>query len=53
MPSLHFSWAVMFGIIFLRTNNNLLKVFGVIYPTMTLFAITITGNHFLMDAIGG
>ena len=53
MPSLHFSWTVMFGIIFLRTNNKFLKVFGVIYPTMTLFAITITGNHFIMDAIGG
>jgi len=53
MPSLHFSWTVMFGIIFLRTNNKLLKVFGVIYPTMTLFAITITGNHYIMDAIGG
>jgi hypothetical protein len=53
MPSLHFSWTVMFGIIFLRTNNKLVKVFGVIYPTMTLFAITITGNHFIMDAIGG
>jgi hypothetical protein len=53
MPSLHFSWTVMFGIMFLRTNNRLIRVFGVIYPTMTLFAITITGNHFIMDAIGG
>ena len=43
----------MFGIIFLRTNNRLIKVFGVIYPTLTLFAITITGNHYIMDAIGG
>ena len=53
MPSLHFGWTVMFGIIFLRTNNRLLKVFGVVYPTMTLFAITITGNHYIMDAIAG
>ena len=53
MPSLHFGWTVMFGIMFLRTNNRLIKVFGVIYPTMTLFAITITGNHYIMDAIGG
>ena len=53
MPSLHFGWAIMFGIIFLRTNNKLIKAFGVVYPTMTLFAITITGNHFFMDAIGG
>ena len=53
MPSLHFSWTVMFGIMFLRTNNRLLKAFGIIYPTFTLFAITITGNHYIMDAIGG
>ncbi|HCP24792.1 MAG: inositol phosphorylceramide synthase [SAR202 cluster bacterium] len=53
MPSLHFSWTVMFGIMFLRTNNTWIKIFGVFYPTMTLFAITITGNHYIMDAVGG
>jgi len=53
MPSLHFGWTVMFGIMFLRTNNRLVKVFGVIYPALTLFAITITGNHYIMDAVGG
>ena len=53
MPSLHFGWTVMFGIMFFRSNNRLVKVFGVIYPTMTLFAITITGNHYILDAIGG
>ena len=53
MPSLHFSWTVMFGIMFLRTNNKLVKVFGVVYPAVTLFAITITGNHYIMDAVGG
>ena len=53
MPSLHLGWTVMFGIMFLRTNNRLIQVFGVIYPTMTLFAITITGNHYILDAIGG
>ncbi len=53
MPSLHFSWTVMFGVLFLTTPNKWIKVIGVIYPTMTLFAITITGNHYIMDAIGG
>ena len=53
MPSLHFGWTVMFGVLFLATPNKLVKVFGIIYPTMTLFAITITGNHYIMDAIGG
>ena len=53
MPSLHFSWTVMFGIMFLRANNKWIKVLGVIYPVLTLFAITITGNHYIMDAVGG
>lgn len=53
MPSLHFSWTVMFGILFLRTPNKWVRMLGVIYPTMTLFAITITANHYIMDAIGG
>jgi hypothetical protein len=53
MPSLHFAWTLMFGIIFLRTNNRLVKVFGVVYPALTLFAITITGNHHIIDAVGG
>jgi hypothetical protein len=53
MPSLHFGWTVMFGILFLRTPNKWVRIFGVIYPTMTLLAITITANHYFMDAIGG
>ena len=53
MPSLHFSWTVLFGVMFLRTHNRWVKLIGIIYPTMTLFAITITGNHYIMDAVGG
>lgn len=53
MPSLHFGWTVMFGVLFLTTPNQWIKIFGVVYPTMTFFAITITGNHYIMDAIGG
>jgi hypothetical protein len=53
MPSLHFSWTIMFGVLFLRTPNKLLKIFGVLYPTLTLLAITITANHYIMDAGGG
>ena len=53
MPSLNFAWTVMFGIIFLRTPYIWLKVFGIVYPVITLFAITITANHYLTDAFGG
>ena len=53
MPSLHFAWTVLFGVLFLRTNNPWIKPMGIIYPTVTFFAITITGNHYILDAIGG
>ena len=53
MPSLHFAWTVMFGVLFLRTSYIWLKLFGIIYPVMTLFAIIITANHYLTDAFGG
>ena len=53
MPSLHFAWTVLFGVMFLRTNVPWIRPFGLIYPTITFFAITITGNHYILDAIGG
>ncbi len=53
MPSLHFSWTVLFGILFLKMRHFWLKPFGIIYPAITFFAITITGNHYIIDAVGG
>ena len=35
MPSLHFSWTVMFGVLFLTTPNKWVKILGIIYPTTT------------------
>jgi hypothetical protein len=53
MPSLHFSWTFLFGIVFWNTGPHILKVLGVLYPTVTFFAIVITGNHYVVDAVGG
>ncbi len=53
MPSLHFSWTVMFGVMFVLTSNKWLRILGIVYPTMTFLAITITGNHYILDAVGG
>ena len=53
MPSLHFSWTVILGVLFLRTFKGWFKILGVVYPIMTFFAITITGNHFILDAVAG
>ena len=53
MPSLHFGWTLLFGVLYFRMGPLPLKVCGVLYPTITFFAITITGNHYIMDAVGG
>ena len=53
MPSLHFSWTIILGVLFLRWLKGWLKLVGLAYPVMTFFAITITGNHFILDAIAG
>ena len=53
MPSLHFSWTIMFGVLYFRTGKPLLRVAGVVYPTLTFFAITVTANHYIVDAIAG
>ena len=53
MPSLHFGWTILLGVLFLRMGPKWLKAVGVIYPTMTFFAITLTGNHYILDAVGG
>ena len=53
MPSLHFSWTVILGVYWWRTLPGGLKAVGLLYPTMTFFAITVTGNHFILDAVAG
>ena len=53
MPSQHFSWTVILGVLYLRTLKWKLKLLGLLYPTITFFAITITGNHYILDAVVG
>ena len=53
MPSLHFGWSVLFGVMLFRTRQRWLMAAGAAYPVVTLFAITITGNHYIIDAVGG
>ena len=54
MPSLHFGWASWCAITFwpwARTRWR--RVLLVAYPLVTLFAIVVTANHYLLDAAGG
>ena len=51
MPSLHFAWSAVLGVLLFRHGGRILKFFGVLYPATTLVAITVTGNHYIMDAV--
>ena len=53
MPSMHFGWAVMFGVFFLRCRNPAVKALGLFYPALMLSAIVMTANHYVIDAVAG
>ena len=53
MPSLHFSWTVILGVLFWRSFPGSFRLIGALYPVLTFFAITLTGNHLIIDAIAG
>lgn len=53
MPSLHFCWTAVLGVLFLQSLRGWFKLVGPVYPAITFLAITVTGNHFILDAAGG
>ena len=53
MPSLHFSWTVILGVLFWRSFPGWYRAAGLLYPVLTFFAITLTGIHFILDAVAG
>lgn len=53
MPSLHFSWTVIMGVLFWNTLRGWRRALGLLYPALTFFAIVLTGNHFILDAMAG
>ena len=53
MPSLHCGWALWVGAaIWTTTRSRPAKAFAVAYPLATLVTVVITGNHFVIDAVG-
>jgi hypothetical protein len=54
MPSLHLAWATWSSIaVWQMTAKRWLRALAVVYPLLTTFAVMATGNHYLLDAIGG
>jgi len=54
VPSLHFGWALLVGIALIDIARNWwVRAFAVLFPTFMFFAIVLTGNHFIFDALAG
>jgi PAP2 superfamily len=54
MPSLHIAWAVWCTLaIWQITRRPWVRVLAVLYPCVTAVAVLATGNHFLLDLVGG
>ena len=53
VPSLHFSWTAVFGVLFYRSMTGWRRNLGILYPMLTFSAIVFTGNHFILDAVVG
>jgi len=58
MPSLHFGWDLLLGLAIIRAFWRerwlwLMAPIGVFLPLSQVFSITMTANHFFLDAIAG
>jgi len=54
MPSLHMAWAVWCTVaVWSMTRTAWMRVAAVIYPFLTAIAVLATGNHFVLDLLGG
>jgi hypothetical protein len=54
MPSLHIAWAVWCTIVAWRMwANRWVRALALAYPFMTAFAVLATGNHYVLDLLGG
>ncbi|MEU0965135.1 bifunctional glycosyltransferase 87/phosphatase PAP2 family protein [Streptomyces sp. NPDC005917] len=54
MPSLHFGWSLWCGIVIaVVAPKRWMKALGLLHPLFTVSAIIATGNHWVLDAVGG
>ncbi|MER5945308.1 bifunctional glycosyltransferase 87/phosphatase PAP2 family protein [Streptomyces sp. NPDC001904] len=54
MPSLHFGWSLWCGVVIVVLSRRWwMKAFGLVHPLCTVSAIVATGNHWVLDAVGG
>lgn len=54
MPSLHFGWNLLLGIIlFSATRSLVVRLFAVLMPAAMAFSVVATANHWVLDVVAG
>ncbi|MDQ0796635.1 bifunctional glycosyltransferase 87/phosphatase PAP2 family protein [Streptomyces sp. B1I3] len=54
MPSLHFGWSLWCGVVIMvLAPKAWMKALGMLHPLFTVSCIVATGNHWVLDAVGG
>ena len=55
VPSLHFGWSMLIGAVvaWVGRKHRLLLILGIVWPIAMFFAVVVTGNHFILDAVAG
>jgi hypothetical protein len=54
MPSLHFGWNLLVGVIvWSATRNRVLRGFALVMPALMAFAVVATANHYVVDVVAG
>jgi membrane-associated phospholipid phosphatase len=54
MPSLHFGWNLLVGVIIWNsTRNRALRAFALVMPLLMAFAVVATANHYVVDVVVG
>jgi hypothetical protein len=54
MPSLHIAWAVWCTVVLWRiSTRRSVRALALVYPCVTAFAVLSTGNHYVLDVLGG
>lgn len=54
VPSLHFGWSLLLAAVVAWVGRRpALWVFAVLWPIAMFFAVIVTGNHFILDAVFG
>jgi len=54
MPSLHFGWNLLVGVVIYQVaRTRLAELYSIVGPILMAIAVVVTANHFIIDAVVG